>query len=311
MHWGYIPPGDHVLSATLDTCWGGERAEAQDSLTAWQSGLSPFSLIDFETFFLHPKGLPSSIYQVASHSFGAARVGPESNKVRICRSNVRFSWVHAGSRLLWQESFETGQQSFIFHSSLFPWAFGSVWSTLTLVLGILKVELVLLSALAILCDLFGIVKLPFPRLRPSNYIERSLWNTWVNVCFSKSQDLQRGICRCKINSRSSIACALRLWKVLPCCICGMTLLPPSTHEQLEVPNSILLRALEAELQIGGGKMRQQANPVLYTSEDVCLAMWKFRHQLSLFCKIIYPVPCPWCNHLVNILRFQIYVNSHK
>jgi len=24
----YIPPGDHVLSATLDTCWGGERAEA-------------------------------------------------------------------------------------------------------------------------------------------------------------------------------------------------------------------------------------------------------------------------------------------
>jgi len=24
----YIPPGDHVLSASLDTCWGGERAEA-------------------------------------------------------------------------------------------------------------------------------------------------------------------------------------------------------------------------------------------------------------------------------------------
>lgn len=44
----------------------------------------------------------------------------------------------------------------------------------------------------------------------------------------------------------------------------MTLLLRSTLEQLEVPNSILLRALEAELQIGGGKMRQQANPVLCT-----------------------------------------------
>ncbi len=50
--------------------------------------------------------------------------------------------------LLWQESFET-QGPTIIHSSFFlvSFAFGSVWPTLTLVLNILKVALVLLSAL--------------------------------------------------------------------------------------------------------------------------------------------------------------------
>ena len=28
---GYIPPGEHVLTATLDTCWDGERAQAGPS----------------------------------------------------------------------------------------------------------------------------------------------------------------------------------------------------------------------------------------------------------------------------------------
>lgn len=39
---GYIPPGDHVLSASLDTCWGGERAEANSGIACSATKLEHF-----------------------------------------------------------------------------------------------------------------------------------------------------------------------------------------------------------------------------------------------------------------------------
>lgn len=155
------------------TCWVPHWTPAgvengQRRKTAWQSSLSrvtilgQFSLIDFDgTFFC----ILRKAYLPPSTKLLRIRLALQE----LDQSPTRFAFVEAAFASLGfmlvlgcfgKTALKQGQQSFILHTSLFPWPLDP-FGQLTKLLGKLKVELVLLSALAILCDLYGIVKSPF------------------------------------------------------------------------------------------------------------------------------------------------------